>query len=86
MLSMNMSVANTRPRCVPLLDDFLELAIRDLEAALHEISVSAALLEAQLADEPAQSAPRSLARDMRVQAQRVARILDAVLDGDRQSW
>ncbi len=84
MLSVNMSVAHPRPRCVTLLDDFLELAIRDLEAALDEISISAAVLDAQLARDPSQDAVRTLARELGAQAQYVARVRESVVEGDRQ--
>ena len=84
MLCVNMTVANTSPRCLPQVDDFLKLAIRELEVAIDDINVNAAVLDLELAQDPAQDALRALVRDLRVQALYLWRVLDAALDGDRQ--
>jgi hypothetical protein len=84
MLCVNMTVANTGPRCLPQVDDFLEQAIRELEVAIDDIDVNAAMLDIEFARDPAQAALRALVRDLRVQALHVSRVLHAALDGARQ--
>jgi hypothetical protein len=84
MLSLNMTVARTRPRCLPQVDDFLGQAIRELGVAIDDISLNAAILELEFARDPAHAGLRALVRDLRVQTLNVSRVLDAALEGQRQ--
>lgn len=62
------------------LDGFLTRAMQELKTAVGQIRTYAALLETQFADEPGMAALREIARDISVQAEVVARLVDDVLD------
>lgn len=54
--------------------------MQELKTAVGQIRTYAALLETQFADEPGMAALREIARDISVQAEVVARLVDDVLD------
>jgi hypothetical protein len=57
-------------------DDFLDRAMRELRTAVSCVSVYAALLDAQLAEDPSLSGLRPVVHDVRAQSDRVAALLD----------
>jgi hypothetical protein len=58
------------------LDDFLTLAMHELKSAVGQIIADAALLDAQIADDPALETLREVVRDVRGQADLVAALVE----------
>jgi signal transduction histidine kinase len=62
------------------LEGFLSLAMHELKVAAGFISAYAALLEAQIAEQPEMDVLREIVRDVRGQADLVAGLVDDALD------
>jgi light-regulated signal transduction histidine kinase (bacteriophytochrome) len=62
------------------MDGFLLLAMRELKAAVRNVSAYAALLDAQMAEQPDTTPLREIVRDVRGQAELVVALVDSVLD------
>jgi uncharacterized protein (DUF2342 family) len=62
------------------LDGFLTRAMQELQTAVGQIRTYAAVLETQFVDEPGVATLREIVRDVRGQAEVVARLVDDVLD------
>jgi light-regulated signal transduction histidine kinase (bacteriophytochrome) len=58
------------------MDGFLTLALHELKAAVRQIVADAALLDAQVADDPAMETLREIVRDVRGQADLVAALVE----------
>ena len=58
------------------LDDFLALAMHELKSAVRQIIADAALLDAQIADDPGMEPLCEIVRDVRGQADLVAALVD----------
>ena len=57
-------------------DDFLALAMHELKSAVRQIIADAALLDAQIADDPALETLREVVRDVHSQADLVAALVE----------
>jgi hypothetical protein len=57
-------------------DTFFELAASELRRASRQINLYAALLEVQIAQDPSMSQMRELVHEVRVQADRVASLVE----------
>ena len=58
------------------LDDFFALALRELKSAVRQIIADSALLDAQIADDPALETLREVVRDVRGQADLVVALVE----------
>jgi signal transduction histidine kinase len=82
---MRAAETGSDPRAAEL-DSFLELATRELAAAVGAIGMYAELLDAQLAVDPGSSALREVARELREQSRLVAAVVnDLPVQGARVS-